>query len=188
MSQLNFARWMERLGIKVPRSPILIESVQPVVIAQDLTHLVNMPLLPSGIVGGSNTPGAGLFSTLQCVTPVPLRFGLQVRSTLACRVMLQILPAPLVLAGAVTLTPQAMHVPADPFESFWQTGSVAVAPSANLPQLDLTAGGPMESTGPFASWLYVPAGSTLAFVSDSAANPTMRWWCVFYELPGDLLP
>lgn len=186
-TSLNFARWLDRLGIKTPVQPTLFESVQPVAIVGDHRFLVSPALNAAGCVGTSQVTGAANFGCLQVKTSTPLAMFFTIGSGGARAVSFEIGPvatAPALLASTV-LTPQPYTLdPPQQFRSTWVVGEVAAARPATLPAIRLTN---QINSIPLTEPVFVPAGAYAQFTADSnGAGGILTFMVSFFEMPGEM--
>jgi hypothetical protein len=188
---INFSRWLERLGIKKGGSgPVLLDTIQPVVIARDLSHLVSMPLRASGLVGGAPASSVATdVPILSGVCPAPMLVTCQLGSSVATPVAFRI-GAPFTILGPTVLTPQPFVDLAplrDSFESVWTMGTVAIAalPLPGLPTVRVPAA---TNTIGLDVGIWVPGGFTLSMIHTNSGGQTASFYASFYELPSDIAP
>ncbi len=178
---LNLSKYLERLGIQSQgQQPFLLDTIQPVVICQDLSLLVSSPLQCSYVVGAANVPAAGNIACGLVVTPVPLLIDFYLSSPGNNTVAFQI-GSSFAINNVTILVPQ-LFTPRRPAQAVWSVGDLIAAPSLFLPTISCAV------TGPLPIYRFrVPAGNACLFQFSTAAV-AMRWAAVVSELPDDLTP
>lgn len=182
IQSLDFSKWLERLGLKIQAQPPVLQSVQPVVIVGDHTHLVTKPLLTSYLVGSSIVSGAGMFPSITGTAPVPMRckFVSFANSVATSNLMFALSAGPPgALANPTILVPQLMR-PAGIPQARWIVGDQAVAPVNSLPAIRIGTSSGLASV----SDIFVPAGGNLT-MTNSQALSALVWVMLVDELPNE---
>lgn len=177
---LNFADYLHRLGFKTGHQPVLLDTVQPVVVVGNLPHLVSRPMLSSYLVGGAVPPTIATFATVLVSTPVPLHLKeivLAMSTTSQIGVDIGVAPPP--AQAAVTVITPRLFDATQPAKAVWTTGDDGAG---------IAIGQPTYSVGTQSNIivhdLWVPAGGWLEFRCGSVTN-TIRWTAVVDEYPNE---
>jgi len=178
---LNFGRYLERLGIKTGHQPVLLDTIQPVLLVGDQRNLVSRSLLCSYLVGASEPPSAAQFGAFLVQTPVPLSVDLYLGGASSGLAAIEIGAGVAPVINSPTVLVAQRFRPETAPEAQWLSGDLVAAPSELLPALGVTS----TSSTRLAPRIYVPAGGWLLGTYGNFGS-AFRWTARVDELPNEL--
>ncbi len=181
---LNWARWLHKLGLKTGDQPVLLQSVQPVHIAGDLSHLATIPIGHQYLVGGTHTGSINGYATFQGWASRPMRIRSMhlATSTANTAYNIEILPG---IGGLLIaddpITPVPFNAFGNPDADFlasdvhWTQGDLGASAGPLLPAVRLAA----SSTVFFTQPIFVPPGRYFRVSAQAVAQILV--WCLIVD-------
>ncbi len=175
---LNFSRWLDRLGLKTGVAPDLLPIIQPTMQLADTADLVEKKFAQSGVIGGFRVGLAGNFGMFKIESPVAVRLRIV---TGPCVIRTGLGSGQAFAGGVTPLLPQPFDPNQTEFQFTARIGHTTVTPGDGVPSLHTPGFGAVIPE------LWCPEGGFLEVRNFAIAFDTSVL-CTFYETPPQSAP